>query len=51
MKPIEFLQIWKRDVMNGADISSRLDMEDEQMWNIKDDVPVSGLRTVKISFL
>lgn len=39
--------------MNGADISSRLDMEDEQMWNSKDDVPVSGLenRVNDASFL
>lgn len=39
--------------MNGADISSSLDMEDEQMWNIKDDVSVSGLenRVNDASFL
>lgn len=30
MKPLNFRNL-KRDVMNGADISSRLDMEDEQM--------------------
>lgn len=39
--------------MNGADISSSLDMEDEQMWNIKDHIPVSGLenRVNDASFL